>query len=62
MQTVRAWDLAASEPTEDNPNPDWTAGVKMSRLSSGRYLIWGMSRAREKSNKVRDRILRCAAS
>lgn len=28
---VRAWDLAASPPTDSNPDPDATAGVKMSR-------------------------------
>ena len=31
LSTVRHWDLAATKPTDDNPDPDWTAGVKMSK-------------------------------
>jgi predicted phage terminase large subunit-like protein len=28
-QVVRAWDLAATKPSKENPDPDWTVGVKM---------------------------------
>jgi len=28
LEQVRAWDRAATEVTEKNPDPDWTAGVK----------------------------------
>lgn len=28
---IRYWDLAASEPNSDYPDPDWTAGVRMAR-------------------------------
>lgn len=59
--TCRAWDLAATEVSEESQNPDWTVGVKMSRISDGTFLIWDMTRAREKSNKVRERILRTSA-
>lgn len=30
---VRHWDLAASEPTEDEPDPDYTVGLKLLRVS-----------------------------
>lgn len=29
---VRYWDLAAGEPTAANPDPDWTAGARISRI------------------------------
>jgi len=37
-RTVRAWDLAATKKSTSN-DPDWTAGVRMSRTSSGLYII-----------------------
>ncbi len=36
---VRYWDLAAAEPTSHNPDPDYTVGVKMSRLHDGTYVV-----------------------
>lgn len=36
---VRSWDLAHSVPSETYPDPDWTAGVKMSRTKAGRYVV-----------------------
>ncbi len=36
---VRGWDLAATEPTKDSPDPDWTVGVLLAELSDGTYLI-----------------------
>ncbi|KAG1240924.1 hypothetical protein G6F68_017188 [Rhizopus microsporus] len=36
---VRRWDLAATEPTEENPDPDWTAGLLMGKRANGRYVI-----------------------
>lgn len=37
--TTRAWDLAATLPSESNPDPDYTAGVLMSRDREGIYYI-----------------------
>ena len=31
LRWVRAWDIGATEPRQDNPDPDWTRGVKMAR-------------------------------
>lgn len=39
MQKVRSWDLAHSVPSETYPDPDWTAGVLMSRTKFGEYCI-----------------------
>lgn len=45
---VRSWDLAYSVPSEVYPDPDYTAGVLMSRTKYGQYCI---------ENVVRDRKL-----
>lgn len=42
---VRAWDLAATKKATSN-NPDWTAGVLMSRGDDGVFLIEGCERLR----------------
>lgn len=42
---VRAWDLAATKKTATN-NPDWTAGVLVSRGADGSFLIEGVERLR----------------
>ncbi len=57
---VRRWDLAATEPGEANPDPDWTVGVKMAKLKSGRYIVLDVVRDRIRSNKVRELVLRIA--
>lgn len=35
----RAWDLAATEATEQNKSPDKTAGVLIARMDSGRFIV-----------------------
>lgn len=52
VSRVRSWDLAASEKTEANPNPDWTAGVKMSRDKYGIYYIEDCRRFRKTVENV----------
>lgn len=41
VKSVRAWDKAASEPTIENPDPDWTRGVLMHELRDApvKYII-----------------------
>jgi phage terminase large subunit-like protein len=36
---VRAWDQAATKPSPEYPNPDWTRGVKVWRCRGGEYWI-----------------------
>lgn len=45
-KTVRYWDLAAAEPTAGNPDPDYTAGARISRLRTGLYVWEHMVRVR----------------
>jgi hypothetical protein len=52
MARVRSWDLAASVPSETAPNPDWTAGVKMSRDKFGIYYIEDCRRFRKLTDGV----------
>jgi predicted phage terminase large subunit-like protein len=49
---VRSWDLAHSVPSETYPDPDWTAGVKMSRTKSGRYVVEHVKRDRRLTDGV----------
>jgi len=58
---VRTWDLAASEPSPANPNPDWTVGLKMSRADSGLFCIEDMVRLRKTSGTVMTTILNTAS-
>lgn len=57
---VRSWDLAGSIASETYPNPDWTAGVKMSRDKFGFYYIEDVQRFRKLSDGVLKAILDCA--
>jgi predicted phage terminase large subunit-like protein len=49
---VRSWDLAASEPSEVYPDPDYTAGVLMSRTPDGIYYIEHVTRFRKLTDTV----------
>lgn len=57
---VRAWDFAASVPSESNPNPDWTAGVRMSRDKMGYYYVEHVNRFRKLSDGVIKEVIRTA--
>lgn len=46
VKRVRAWDLASTLPSEQNTDPDYTVGVLVAKLKSGRYLIEDMVRGR----------------
>jgi predicted phage terminase large subunit-like protein len=54
---VRSWDLAATEPSETNPQPDWTCGVKIGKRKGGRFVIMHAEFARKRSEDVRKLIL-----
>jgi predicted phage terminase large subunit-like protein len=55
---VRAWDLAATEPTESNPDPGWTAGalVGLDR-ATGVKTVLHIARFRELPGAVEERIV-----
>jgi predicted phage terminase large subunit-like protein len=50
----RHWDLAATEPSAENHNPDWTVGVKIARFASGRWCVLDVVRGRWRGDKVRE--------
>lgn len=61
---VRAWDFAASEPsaTGSNSNPDYTAGVLISKDKYGNYYIEDVKRFRYRTEKVLKEVINTANS
>jgi predicted phage terminase large subunit-like protein len=60
IRRVRGWDLASTEPNDENPDPDWTCGVLIALLDDGRYLIEDVVRDRVTPAKVDALLLRTA--
>jgi predicted phage terminase large subunit-like protein len=57
----RGWDFAASEPSHDYPDPDWTVGVKMGiGNTSGRVYVFGVERDRVGPEDVQAMFVSCA--
>lgn len=54
---VRSWDLASTLPSDVNPNPDWTAGVRMSKDKDGIYYVEDVIRFRDRPDGV-NRVMR----
>lgn len=57
---VRAWDFAATEPTEKDPSPDYTAGVLLGRRANGRVVVLDVIHLQRRAHNVRDLVLRTA--
>lgn len=57
---VRSWDIAATLPSELNPNPDWTAGVRMSKDADGIYYVEDVVRFRDRPAGVKAQMLATA--
>lgn len=45
---VRFWDLAATQPSDSNPDPDWTVGLRMGKHPNGNYYVEDVLRFRER--------------
>lgn len=58
-RVVRYWDLAATEPTASNPNPDWTVGTLM-MFDNGIAYVLDVRRARLRGEKVEEFISQTA--
>ena len=56
---VRAWDLAASEPSAANPDPDWTVGLLLERVGD-QYGVLDVQRVRDVPYAVEQLILETA--
>lgn len=59
-RAVRFWDMAATEPSHSNPNPDWTVGTLM-LFDQGIAYVLDVRRARVKNEKVEQLIAQTAA-
>lgn len=59
-EVVRAWDKAASEPTSDYPDPDWTVGVKLARTVDDKFYVLDVVRFRHKAGLVQEKMKRVA--
>lgn len=59
---VRFWDLAATEPSQANPDPDWTAGLKLGRTPDGSWVIEHVRRLRKRPEGVESEIKQTAAN
>ncbi len=57
IKVARAWDISGSLPSELMPNPDWTAGVKISKDKYGTYYIEDVVRFRARHGEVFERML-----
>lgn len=62
VRMVRHWDLAASEPSPNYPDPDWTVGTLLGMLESGRCVVLDVKRFRHDPGKVEEMIKAVAAA
>lgn len=53
VRWARGWDLAATEKTEANDDPDYTAGVRLGLRGNGRVVVADVQRCRKKADDVR---------
>lgn len=59
---VRCWDFASTEPSDTNPDPDWTSGVLVSLADDGFYYVEDIKRFRVGPGEVRARVKATAES
>ena len=62
VSVARAWDLAATEITSTNKNPDRTAGVLIGRLRNGQYIVLDVKRQALNAANVRTLIRNTATT
>lgn len=60
LTSVRAWDLAATEITTSNKDPDRTCGTLWGRMRNGQYIILDGIRVAKNAANVRDLIVSTA--
>ena len=60
ISVCRSWDLAATEITVENKNPDRTAGGLMGRLKSGEFIVLDVIRRAANAADVRKLIMQTA--
>lgn len=52
IQSVRYWDRAATRPSETNPDPDWTRGLKLYKYPNGTFLVADLRSIRDTPGQV----------
>ncbi len=52
VSCVRYWDRAATKPSEENKDPDWTSGLKLSKTNMGVWIVEDVRRTRDTPMKV----------
>lgn len=50
---VRFWDLAATEPSDSNPDPDFTVGLRMGKHPNGTFYVEDIVRLRKRPDGVK---------
>lgn len=61
IQAVRFWDRAATKPSEENKDPDWTRGLKLLKYPNGRFLVADLKSLRDTPGRVEDLIKNVAS-
>lgn len=62
IKRVRAWDIAFTRPSEQNPRPDWTRGVCVSKGRDGVYTVEDVVGIRDRVHEVEKLIFDTAES
>ena len=60
-QAIRFWDRAASKPTPEKPDPDWTRGLLLYQYANGSYLVADLKSLRDTPGRVEDLVKNVAS-
>ena len=60
VRRIRYWDRASTKPSEQNPNPDWTVGLKLSVDGYGTWYVEHVCRFRDRPLVVKETIKKMA--
>lgn len=58
VRRQRAWDLAGTRPSKDNPDPDWTRGMRMSWTDRANLILEDGVSLRDGPSEVEDLVMR----
>ena len=60
-KVIRYWDRAATKPTPQNPNPDWTRGLKLFGYPNGQFVVADLRSLRDRPAQIEDVVKQTAA-
>ena len=60
-RVVRCWDRAATKPSEENPNPDWTRGLLLYKYPNNTYCVADLRSAQDTPGKIENLIYNTAS-